>query len=202
MTVDGGTWNATGSILVGGEGTGSLTVTGGGQVNTKSVAVAQKNGVTGTLTVSGSSTLKADTLFLGEGGGTATLNLQTGSLLDISDTIHLGTNSLLVSTGGTLRTERLTGDGRITAVSSGGVPLTIDQSGNSTFGGSIRIQSANFATDFTKAGAGGVDARRALRHQRRDPGQRGNVAPEQQRSDRHDEQLLEQRGGGRRTADS
>ena len=112
VTVDGtgSTWTSSGGLLVGNSGSGSLAITGGGQVSSTYAYVGASGGSTGSVTVSGSGSTwaSADSLYIGgiesEARGTGNVTVSSGGLVSAAGTLKLWNTSTLTINGGTVST--------------------------------------------------------------------------------------------------
>jgi len=183
VTIDGAHWTDTTSIAVGINGTGTLTITDGGQVSSGTdVDIGCFSGSSGALTVAHSSTLNVgSSLNLGSGpnsamgAGTATvsvdatsaINFAAGLTINTGDSLSLAGGSL---TGGTYASSvriatgsTLSGFGAVNAANGGIVDAgTIVASGgtlllNAAVSGAGMLQiAANSTADITGAELGNV----------------------------------------------
>jgi fibronectin-binding autotransporter adhesin len=103
-TVLSGTWANSGNLYVGGEGTGTLSVTGGSVTNSDGYIATSNNSV-GTVTVSSGTWANSGVLVVGF-GGTGTLNVDGGSVTNSRGYLGNSNNSVgtVTVSGGTWAT--------------------------------------------------------------------------------------------------
>ena len=142
----GSTWTNSGGLYAGLSGNGTLNITNGGAVGSGTItAIGFVQGKTGAATVdgAGSALNSVGSLLVGD-VGTGTLNVRNNGSVSAGAVIINGLSMIAATNNGVLNTGTLTGAGTIRLDNGGGATaLTINQSGNSTFGGM-----------FTKTGAG------------------------------------------------
>jgi autotransporter-associated beta strand protein len=147
-------------------GVGSLTVSGGGTMNTQNAMVAGQIGGTGTLTISGTGTIWNNVANVSVGGtatasgGQGTLNVIGGATANVGGTLNLWrTDSAVnISDGSTLAVAALTNQAATAPTVTIGASsnLNITSGGGTTFSGVI-AGSGNIIKDgggtFTLTGA-------------------------------------------------
>ena len=132
VTVSGGTWINhdnfySGQLTVGGSGTGTLIINGGGTVTSDNGIIGNAAGSTGTVTVNnGSWTTDVDFLLVGN-AGTGTLNINSGGTVTTLMAFignAAGSNGTVTVSGGTL-----INNGQLTVGGSGNGTLIINGGG-------------------------------------------------------------------------
>lgn len=87
VTMTGGTWTNTGSLVVGGEGGVATLTISGGNVTDANASIGPQQG-SGTVTVSGGTWTNTGSLFVGSAGGLASLTISgSGSVIDANSSI-------------------------------------------------------------------------------------------------------------------
>jgi len=144
-TLDGATWNLTGTITVGKEGTGTLTIGGGGQVTADIGFIGSLADGEGTVTVTGAtSNLTCSELLVVGGLGQGTLDIEQNGTVN-SDTTHIGESSgssgeaTVGDTGSTWTNtgSMFVGGSNIAAGGTGS--LTVEEDGLLDVGDSLKI---------------------------------------------------------------
>jgi len=166
-TVSGGSWINTNSnnsdpLYVSRQGSGTLTISGTGLVQSSTVLVAEQNASMGTINLNGG-TLRAGQV--DEGTGTGTVAFNGGKLQLSADQAALFSGFApgrvtLSGAGGTIDTQgftvataqALTGDGALTKQGNGSLTLT----GASTYAGTTAVTAGTLAIDGAVNGPGGL----------------------------------------------
>ncbi len=156
-----------GSLIIGFNGDGDLTVTSGATISATKVKLGITGTASGDATVTGpGSLISSDRLYLGGQsstslGGTGTLTVEDGGAVEVTGETKFwepNSNSSMTIDGGTFETDKLNNYTDVTATVSitdptGGTALTVgDANGNSTFDG--LITDASGAGSIKKLGTG------------------------------------------------
>lgn len=170
VTVDGGTLTATGKTRVGDAGTGTLTVTNGGQVRTADFIVGNQASGLGTVLVDNGSSLIFGTMTVGNRGtGTSSLTVRSDSSVatESGGILFIGagqaSNGATIVDGGRLRVNSITvgdaGNGALTIQSGGQVNTFSVTLGNQATGvGTVVVDSgASFSFQGMTVGNQGID---------------------------------------------
>lgn len=84
-------WTDVGTVYVGGQGVGTMTVSDGGQFNGASIVVGSSTGSAGTFTLTGigSAVNLSSNLYVGDDGN-GTFNVVNGATLDVDGSLYVG----------------------------------------------------------------------------------------------------------------
>lgn len=162
VTGAGSTWQNSGTLMVGDEGTGTLNVLAGGLVTNTAATIGRDTGSIGTATVSGtgSTWTSTSTLAVG-GGGTGTLTIATGGAVGANGvsigalgTLNLGSGAA----AGTLTTPTIANAGALALNHTGSLALAANISGTGTLtksgAGTTTLSGTNTFTGATALNAG------------------------------------------------
>ena len=161
VTGAGSNWTASGTLTVGGGGTGTVTVEQGATLsNTSSATIGDGNSGMGTVTVTDSGSMWDAGTFLNVGHtGTAILNVLNGGTVSVNGTANLGDNG----GDGTLTVDGVgstfTTNGNLLRVGhiSTSMGTMMIQNGGSVSSGQTRVgQASTAAGDVTVTGTGSI----------------------------------------------
>ena len=167
VTIDDATWNASGTALIGGDGTGSVDVRDGGQINIGgNLSLAGGDTSVGNVTVEAGSTINV-TGSAGVGtpqadqtpGGLATFTVNTGGTLNIGHWLFEGSTGSLILNGGAVNLGT-SGRGWIVLQSGGAVSGhgTLSSTSNEFLdNGLIRAQGGTLEIKSNVSGTGVID---------------------------------------------
>ena len=167
VTIDDATWNASGTALIGGDGTGSVDVRDGGQVNIGgNLGLAVSNISFGNVTVEAGSTINVTgTAGFGTSqadqasGGVATVTVNAGGTLNIGHWLVEGSTSSLILNGGAVNLGT-SGQGWIVLQSGGAVSGhgTLSSMSNVLLdNGLIKAQGGTLEIKSNVSGTGSID---------------------------------------------
>jgi T5SS/PEP-CTERM-associated repeat protein len=167
ITIDDATWNASGTAMIGGDGTGSVDVRDGGQINIGgNLALAVSNTSFGNVTVEAGSTINVTgTAGFGTSqadqtsGGVATVTVNAGGTLNIGHWLFEGSTSSLILNGGAVNLGT-SGQGWIVLQSGGTVSGhgTLSSMSNVLLdNGLIKAQGGTLEIKSNVSGTGGID---------------------------------------------
>ncbi|MPZ37013.1 MAG: hypothetical protein GEU95_02935 [Rhizobiales bacterium] len=152
-------WTISGILSVGSEGTGSLTIAGGGAVTSASGRVGSAAGSTGSITVTGAGSTwsNSGSLTVGggfSGGGTGTLTIADGGMVDVGGGAGTVVVGGLVGSTGTLNIGAAPGDA---AVAPGTLNATTVQFGPGTGALNFNHTATGYVFAPTITGPGAVN---------------------------------------------
>ena len=166
ITIDDATWNASGTAIIGGDGTGSVDVRDGGVINIGgNLCVAGDAGSVGNVTIEAGSTVNvAGSTSLGanetqSSGGTATVTVNAGGTLNVGHWLFDGSNSSLVLNGGAVNLGT-SGQGWIGIQSGGSISGygTLSSVSNLLWDdGAIKAQGGTLEIKSNIGGAGSIN---------------------------------------------
>ena len=166
VTIDNATWNTSGTALIGGDGTGSVDVRDGGQVNIGgNLALAVSNSSFGNVTVEAGSTINVTgTAAFGasqadQTSGVATVTVNAGGTLNIGHWLFEGSTSSLILNGGAVNLGT-SGQGWIVLQSGGAVSGhgTLSSMSNGLLdNGLIKAQGGTLEIKSNVSGTGSID---------------------------------------------